>query len=99
MLSQLCASFSQFLCLLIVSLLFEMCMVLQMNKIPQNPDAVYAFWVGFGFSTQYHILELCAQTPSVDTIAVFQDYKWTKPSQGQSLASAFRIRLIWRITM
>jgi hypothetical protein len=55
---------------------------MQMKGIPQSPDAVYAFWVGFPYATQCHILKLCAKTPSVDTIAVFQDYKWTKPQQG-----------------
>jgi hypothetical protein len=66
-----------------------------MKGIPQSPDAVYAFWVGFPYATQCHILKLCAKTPSVDTIAVFQDYKWTKPQQGcrglLSVAAAFCI--------
>ncbi len=66
-----------------------------MKGIPHSPDAVYAFWVGFPYATQCHILKLCSTTPSVDSIAVFQDYKWTKPQQGcrglQSVAAAFCI--------
>ena len=64
------------------------CAPFQMKRIPQNPQAVYAFWVGFSFSTQYHILELCSKTPSIDTIAVFRDYKWTQPQEGIILLSS-----------
>jgi hypothetical protein len=45
-----------------------------------------------GPSTQNVILELCAKTSSVDSIAVFRNANWTSPGAG--LPPSFQLRLI-----
>ena len=59
-----------------------------MTRVPGEPSSVYAFWNGMSPSTQNCVLELCARTLSVDSIAVFYNTKftnWTSPGAGTAL--------------
>ena len=55
--------------------------VWQVNDLPAGTEIVFTFWVGFPFSTQIHILYLCACCDSLKTLIVFRDGKWRKPDQ------------------
>ena len=47
-----------------------------------SPTCAFSFWVGFPLPVQEHILQLCAETKSVETIAVFKDSKWPNYMRG-----------------
>lgn len=55
---------------------------LQMIELPKMTEFVYSFWVGMPYSTQFHILYLACSCPTVETIVVFRDHKWTTPELG-----------------
>ena len=59
-----------------------------MIRIPAFINCVYAFWVGMPFDTQVKILDLCADSPAVRALTVFQDRKWRTPDLG--ILSCFR---------
>ncbi len=66
-----------------------------MLHIPQNPDSVCSFWVGFPLSTQLHILSLCAKCLSVRLFAVFRDTKWPGEIQTPSPPTCAVIHFIF----
>ena len=55
---------------------------------------MYAFWNGMDPSTQNHVLEICARTSSVDSIAVFCNTNWTSPGAGTALTFLLVLRLL-----
>uniref|UniRef100_A0A7S0LXB4 Uncharacterized protein n=1 Tax=Cryptomonas curvata TaxID=233186 RepID=A0A7S0LXB4_9CRYP len=61
----------------------------KMVQIPNVPDCVFCFWVGMPFSTQIHILELCARCPTIDSIAVYRDGKWSEPEEVLATLEGF----------
>ena len=64
----------------------------QFPKVPESPSVVYAFWNGMDPSTQNHILEICARTSSVDSIAVFRNTNWTSPGAGTAFTFLLFLR-------
>ena len=50
--------------------------ILGLSELNGSPSCAFSFWVGFPLPVQEHILQLCAETESVQTIAVFRDSKW-----------------------
>ena len=46
--------------------------------------------------TQVHILKLSASCPSVRTLVVFQDDKWTSPRKGYFMNQIFSLFLLSR---
>ena len=70
--------------------------------LPGEPSSVYSFWVGFPYSTQLHVLELCAQNSSVESLAVYRDRKWKKPEDvmdalSDATPSRTRKRCTWKL--
>jgi hypothetical protein len=57
----------------------------QIALAPGEPSSVFAFWNGMSPITQNCVLELCARTSSVDSIAVFYNTNWTSPGDGTAL--------------
>ena len=55
-----------------------------LTELNGSPSCVFSFWVGFPLPVQEHILQLCVETESVQTIAVFKDTKWTDHVHGNS---------------
>ena len=53
-----------------------------LTELNGSPSCAFSFWVGFPLPVQRHILQLCAETESVQTIAVFKDSKWTNYLHG-----------------
>ena len=58
--------------------------ILTLSELNGRPFCAYSFWVGFPLPVQEHILQLCAETESVQTIAVFKDSKWRDHASGTS---------------
>jgi len=56
--------------------------ILDLKELNGSPSCAFSFWVGFPLPVQEHILQLCSETTSVQTIAVFKDSKWRRPDQG-----------------
>ena len=50
--------------------------ILSLTKLNGFPFCAFSFWVGFPLPVQEQILRLCAETETVQTIAVFRDSKW-----------------------
>ena len=55
-----------------------------LTELNGSPSCAFSFWVGFPLPLQKHILQLCAETESVQTIAVFKDSKWSNYMSGMS---------------
>ena len=53
-----------------------------LTKLNGSPSCAFSFWVGFPLPIQEHILQLCAETESIQTIAVFKDSKWSDHVRG-----------------
>ena len=56
--------------------------MLDLEELNGSPHCVFSFWVGFPLPVQERILQLCTQTATVKTIAVFKDSKWRHADQG-----------------
>ena len=56
--------------------------ILSLTELNGSPSCAFSFWVGFPLPVQKHILQLCAENESVQTIAVFKDSKWTNYMHG-----------------
>jgi hypothetical protein len=56
--------------------------ILDLEELNGSPSCAFSFWVGFPLPVQEHILQLCSETASVRTIAVFKDSKWRHADQG-----------------
>ena len=56
--------------------------ILSLTELNGSPSCAFSFWVGFPLPVQMHILQLCAENESVQTIAVFKDSKWTNYMHG-----------------
>ena len=59
--------------------------ILVLNELNGSPSCAFSFWVGFPLPVQEHILQLCSETRSIQTIAVFKDAKWGHSDQGKFL--------------
>eukprot|EP00291_Cryptomonas_curvata_P018472 CAMPEP_0172157906 /NCGR_PEP_ID=MMETSP1050-20130122/4069_1 /TAXON_ID=233186 /ORGANISM="Cryptomonas curvata, Strain CCAP979/52" /LENGTH=202 /DNA_ID=CAMNT_0012827223 /DNA_START=11 /DNA_END=616 /DNA_ORIENTATION=- len=59
------------------------------ERVPGKPNCVYAYWNGMAPSTQNHVLEICARTSSVSSIAVFYNANWTSPDAVIESLNAF----------
>jgi hypothetical protein len=64
--------------------------ILDLKDLNGSPSCAFSFWVGFPLPVQEHILQLCSETASVRTIAVFKDSKWRHADQGMLFFSFFR---------
>ena len=53
-----------------------------LTELNGSPSCAFSFWVGFPLPVQKHILQLCAETESVQMIAVFKDSKWPNYMRG-----------------
>lgn len=51
-----------------------------LKLLPLGTFAVYSFWVGMPLQTQQIILYLATRCPTVQTVAVYRDRKWTSSS-------------------
>ena len=49
--------------------------MLDLEELNGSPHCVFSFWVGFPLPVQERILQLCTETATVKTIAVFKDSK------------------------
>ena len=58
-----------------------------LNGLNGSPSCAFSFWVGFPLPVQEHILQLCSETRSIQTIAVFKDVKWAHSDQGNFLST------------
>jgi hypothetical protein len=65
--------------------------ILELKELNGSPSCAFSFWVGFPLPVQEHILQLCSQTASVRTIAVFKDSKWRHADQGMLLFLLFSL--------
>ena len=62
--------------------------ILDLEELNGSPHCVFSFWVGFPLPVQERILQLCTQTATVKTIAVFKDSKWRHADQGIIMVSS-----------
>ena len=60
-----------------------------LNELNGRPSCAFSFWVGFPLPVQEHILQLCSETRSIQTIAVFKDAKWGHSDQGEFFSRYF----------
>ena len=65
--------------------------ILDLKELNGSPSCAFSFWVGFPLPVQEHILQLCSETASVRTIAVFKDSKWRHADQGMLLFLQFSL--------
>ena len=65
--------------------------MLDLEELNGSPHCVFSFWVGFPLPVQERILQLCTQTATVKTIAVFKDSKWRHADQGMLLVLQFSL--------
>jgi hypothetical protein len=50
------------------------------KSLPEETEAAFTFWNGMELQTQIRILELCSSCKSLDSLVVFRDQKWCRPS-------------------
>ena len=65
-----------------------------LTELNGSPSCAFSFWVGFPLPVQRHILQLCAETESVQTTAFFEDSKWPDYVRGIMPVCADCIALI-----
>jgi hypothetical protein len=65
--------------------------ILSLTELHGSPSCAFSFWVGFPLPVQKHILQLCAETESVQTIAVFKDKKWPDHMRGMCCLCCIRV--------
>ena len=69
--------------------------ILDLEELNGSPHCVFSFWVGFPLPVQERILQLCTQTATVKTIAVFKDSKWRHADQGMVFPRLFLASMIF----
>ena len=52
----------------------------QVDSLQEGTEAVFTFWNGMGLQTQIHILKLCSNGKSLDSLVVFHDQDWRRPA-------------------
>ena len=56
-----------------------------LSELPVTASCAFSFWVGIPLATQEKILNLCAGSLSITSLAVFRDSKWRHPEDGKPL--------------
>lgn len=73
--------------------------MLDLKKLNGNPSCAFSFWVGFPLPVQERILQICSETASIQTVAVFKDSKWVQAGQGMFNANVFFTSVIYLISV
>ena len=64
--------------------------ILDLNKLNGSPSCAFSFWVGFPLPVQERILQICSETASMQTVAVFKDSKWVRADMGMTNANVLQ---------